>query len=150
MLARFCGGDACVSGQAVEMLEAVGVRPGRELGAAILYEAFLEAGVVDAGAGIARGDGATDAGVAAFKGDFADVETYDATKFSAEELVFPVRRHAAELQSCAEAQTSFGDGHSGKPFADGLKRGRGDDGWAVGDQIVGDAGRIMANHDGVT
>jgi len=30
-----------------------------------------------------------------------------------------------------------------------LERGRGDDGWAVGDEVVGDAGWIMANHNGV-
>ncbi|MDQ1406798.1 MAG: hypothetical protein QOG55_2427 [Acidobacteriaceae bacterium] len=148
-LAGFGGGDAGVGGEAVEMLEAIGVGPGRKMGAALLGEAFLEADDVGPGLGIARGDGAADAWVAAFKGDFADVETDYAAKFGAEELVFPEWRHAVELQSGAETQAGFRDSHAGEPFADGLERGRGDDRWAVGDEIVGDAVGIVANHDGV-
>ena len=132
------------------MLEAVGVRPGREMCAALLSETFLKTDGVGAGVGIARRDGATDAGVAALKGDFADMETNDAAKFSAEELVFPEWWDTLELQSRTETQTGVGDGYAGKPFADGFERGRGDDRGAVGDEIVGDAGWIVANHDGVT
>lgn len=148
-LAGFGGGYAGVGGEAVEMLEAVSVRPGRQIGAALLGEMFLKADDVGAGVRIACGNRAADAWVAAFKGDFADVETDYAAKFSAEELVFPEWRHAVELQSGAETQAGFRDSHAGKPFADGLERRRGDYRWAVGDEIVGDAVGIVANHDGV-
>lgn len=148
-LAGFCRGDAGVGGEAVEVLEAVGVGPGRKMGAALLSETFLETDDVGAGLRIAGGDGAAYAWIAAFKSDFADMETNYTTKFRAEELVFPESWHAVELQSGAETQTGFSDSHAGKPIADGLERGRGDDGWAVGDEVVGDPGWIMANHDGV-
>jgi len=131
------------------MLEAVSVRPGRQMGAPLLREMFLKADDVGAGVRIACGDGAADARVAAFKSDFADVETDYAAKFSPEELVFPEWRHTIELQSGAETQTGFREGHAGEPFADGLKRRRGDYRWAVGDEIVGNTGGIVANHDGV-
>jgi hypothetical protein len=131
------------------MLETVGVRPGGKMCAALLSEMFLEADVVNAGVGIARGDGAADAWVAAFKGDFADVEADYAAKFGAEELVFPEGWDAVEFQGGAETLTGSRDSHAGKPFADGLEGGGGDDGGAVGDEVVWDAGRIVANHDGV-
>ena len=146
-LAGFGGGDAGVGGEAIEMLEAVGVRPERKMGAALLGEMFLKADDVGASVGIACGDGATDAWVAAFKGDFADVKTNYAAKFSAEELVFPEWRHAIELQSGSETQAGFRDSHAREPFADGLERGRGEYCWAVGDEIVGNAVGIVANHD---
>ena len=148
-LAGFGEGDAGVGGEAVEMLEAVRVRPGRQMGAALLSKMFLKADDVGADVGIACGNGAADARVAAFKGDFADVETDYAAELSAEELVFPEWRHAVELQSGAETQASFRDGHAGEPFADGLERGRGDYRWAVGNEIVGNAVGIVAYHDGV-
>ena len=150
MLAGFGGGNARVGGKAVEMLEAVSVRPGRKMGAALVSKTLLKTGGIGAGLRIAGGDGAAYAWIAAFKSDFADMETNYATKFCSEEMVFPEWRHAVELQSCAETQTGFRDRHPGKPFADGLERGRGDDGWAVGDEVVGDPGWIMANHDGVS
>ena len=84
------------------MLEAVSVRPGRQMGAALLGEMFLKADDVGAGVGISRGNGAADAWVAAFKGDFADMETDYATKFRAEELVFPEGWDAVEFESGAE------------------------------------------------
>lgn len=132
------------------MLEALGVGPRRKMRVPLLNEAFLEAEDVGSGMRIACGNGAADAWVAAFKGDFADMETDYAAKFSAEELVFPEWWNAVELQSGAETQAGFGDSHAGKPIADGLERGGGDDGGAVGDEIVGDASRVVANHDGVT
>src|ERR1700674_5403610 len=104
MLAGFGGGDAGVGGQAVEMLEAIGVGPGRKMGAALLGEMFLKVDGVGTGMRIARGNGAADAGVATFKGDFADVETDYAAKLGAEELVFPEWRDAVEFQSGAETQ----------------------------------------------
>src|ERR1700738_2090455 len=72
-----------------------------------------------------------------------------AAKFGAEELVLPEWRAAVKFESRTETKARFRDGHAGKPFADGLERGRGDDRWAVGDELVGDASGIMANHDGV-
>jgi len=132
------------------MLEALDVGPVRKIGAALLSETLLKTDGVGAGVGIARGDGAADAWVAAFKGDFADMEADYAAKFGAEELVFPEGRDSVEFQSCAETLTGFSESHAGKPFADGLERGRGDHRWTAGDEVVGDAGRIMANHDGVT
>jgi len=77
------------------------------------------------------------------------METDYAAKFSAEELVFPEWWNAVELQSGAETQAGFGDSHAGKPIADGLERGGGDDGgpWAM---RCRDASRVVANHDGVT
>jgi len=119
-LAGFGGGDTRVGGEAVEMLETAGVRPGWEMRTALLGETFLKADGVGAGVRIARGDGAADAWVAAFKGDFADTETHYAAKFSAEELVFPEWRDAVEFESRAETQTGFREGYAGKPFADGL------------------------------
>lgn len=148
-LAGFGGGDAGVGGEAIEMLEAVGVRPGRQMGAPLLGEMFLKADDVGAGVWIACWDGAADTRVAAFKSDFADVETDYAAKFSAEELIFPEGRYAVELQSGAETQAGFRDRHAGEPFANGLERRGGDYRWAVGDEIVGDAVGIVANHDGV-
>jgi len=149
MFAGFCGGDARVGGQAVEMLEAVGVGPGGKMCAALLSEMLLKTDSVGAGVGIARGNGAADAWVAAFKGDFAYMETSYAAKFRAEEMVFPEWWDTVEFQSRAETQTSFGDIEAGEPFANGLERGRGDDCRAVGDEVVGDAGGVMADHDGV-
>jgi hypothetical protein len=149
MFARFCGGDAGVGGETVEMLEAIGVGPGRKMSAALLSKVFLKADDVGAGVRIARGDGAADAWVAAFKGDFADVETDYAAKFSAEKLVFPEWRDAVDFQSRAETQAGLRDRHAGEPFADGPERRRGDYRWAVGDEIVGNAVGIVANHDGV-
>lgn len=133
VLAGFGGGDSRVGGEAVEVLEAVGVGPGRKMRAALLNETLLKTDGVGAGVRIARGDRATDAWIAAFKGDFADLETDYAAKFSAEELVFPEWWHAVEFQSCSETQTGFVDRQAGEPFADGLERGCGDDGWPVGD-----------------
>ena len=101
--------------------------------AALLSEMFLKTDGVGAGVRIARRNRAADAWIAAFKGDFADMETDYAAKFSAEELVFPEWWHAVEFQSGSETQTGFSDSHAGKPFADGLERGRGDDRWTVGD-----------------
>ena len=119
------------------------------MGAPLLGKMFLKADDVGAGVRIAGGNWAADAWVTAFKGDFADVETDYAAKFSAEELVFPEWRHAVELQSGAETQAGFRDSHAWEPFADGLERRRGDYRWAVSDEIVGDAVGIVVNHDGV-
>ena len=129
------------------MLEAFGVRPGRKLGAAQMGELFLEADIVDTGVGIARGDWAADAGVTAFEIDFADAETDDAAQLGAEELIFPEGRDSVDFECSAETETGVGGSEAGEPAGDGVERGRGDDGRAVGDEVVGDAVGIVADHD---
>lgn len=149
MFAGFGGGDAGVGGEAVEMLEAVGVGPGWKGSVAQFGEAFLEADRVDSCVGSARGDGAADAGVAALEGDFAEVETDDAAKLGADEAVFPESGDATDLERGAETQAGFGDGEGGEPFAYGVERGGGDYGGAVGDEVVGDTVGVVANHYGL-
>jgi hypothetical protein len=145
MLGGFGGSDAGVGGEAIEMIEARGGRPKRKLRVAQLAEMFLKADGVGAGVRIASGNGAADAGVAAFEGDFADAKADHAANLRAEEVVLPEGRDAVDFESAAEAQARFGHGHAGEPGANGVERGGGDDGGAVGDEIVGNAGRIVAH-----
>ena len=84
-------------------------------------EAFLEAVERDAGEGIARGDGAAGAGIAALEMDFADLEADDAALVFAEELVFPEGGDAIDLEGGAEAEADFVEGKAGEPFANGLE-----------------------------
>ena len=106
-------------------------------------EALLEAVECDAGEGIARGNGAAGAGIAALEMNFADLEAHDATLVFAEELVFPEGGHAIDFERGAEAEADFVEGEPREPFANGLERSGGDDGGAVGDAVVGKtAGRI--------
>ena len=142
-LTRFRRGDASVGGETIKMVEAGAGGPRGERGFAEMSEAFLEAVERDAGEGIARGDGATRAGIAALEMDFADLEADDAALVFAEELVFPEGGHAFNFERGAEAQADFVQREAGKPFANGLERSRGDDRGAVGDGVVGKtAGRI--------
>lgn len=131
------------------MFKALGMRPGRELRAAQLHETLLKPDGVFSGARISRGNGTTNARVAAFQRDFADVEADHAAELRSEKLVFPKWRNTVDLQRGAETQAGFRNGDAGEPIADGLERSGGDDGGAVGDQIVGDARGIVANHDGL-
>ena len=149
MLAGFGGSDTGVGGETIEMIEARGGGPGRKLRVAQLAESFLKADGVGTGVRIARGNGAADTGVTAFEGDFADAEADDAANFGTEELVFPEGGDAIEFESAAEAQAGFGERHAREPGANGVERGGGDDGGAVGDGVVGDPGGIVAHHDGV-
>ena len=100
----FGAGDAGVGGQAVVMIEAFLRRPWRQRGFAELGEAFLEAVESFAGAGIARGDGAAGAGIAAFKVNVTDGEADGAAIVGAKELIFPEGGDAVDFDSGAEAQ----------------------------------------------
>ena len=131
------------------MLEALGGGPGRKVSVTQLREAFLEADGVGSSVGIACGNGAADAGIATFEGDFAELETDDAAKLRGEESVFPESRDAVEFKCGSETQTGFGDGEAGEPVADGVERGGGDDGGAVGDEVIGNARGIVADHYGL-
>lgn len=146
MFAGFGGGDAGVGGETEKMLEAVGVGPGRKSCVAQFCETFLEADGVGSCVWVTRGDGAADAGVASFEGDFAELEADDAAKFGAEEAVFPEGGDAVDLECRAEAQAGFGDGEFWEPFADGVERGGGDDGGAAGDEVIGDTVGVVADH----
>jgi len=57
------------------MLEAIGVRPLRKVRVALLRETFLKSYGIGSCVRVSSGNGTTDAGVAAFKGDFVDAET---------------------------------------------------------------------------
>lgn len=129
------------------MLEAIGVRPGWKLRAALLDEALLEADVLCAGVSIARGDRAADARVAALEGDLTKLEAHHAAELGAEEPVLPESGNALDLQSGAESQARFVYGHARVPGADSVERGGGENSWPVGDEIVGDAVGVVADHD---
>jgi len=133
------------------VVEAWAGGPGRQRGFAELGEAFLEAVENFAGLGIAGRDGATGAGIAALEVNFTDLEADHAAFVFAEELILPKSRDAVDFQRAAEALAGFVGGDAGeafgvwgkpfvpqgKPFGDGLQRGGGDDGGAVGDGVVG-------------
>jgi len=114
---------------------------------ALLGEALLEAVDGDAGEGIARGDGAAGAGIAALEMDLADLEADGAALVFAEELVFPEGGDAIDFEGSAEAEADFAQGEAGEPFANGLERGGGDDGWAAGDGVVGKTAGRITNED---
>jgi hypothetical protein len=111
-----------------------------------LCEPLLKTYRISACVRISCGNRATDTGIAAFEGDFAEFETDDAAKLRGEELVFPEGRYAVEFECGPETQAGFGDGEGGEPVADGVERSGGDDGGAVGDEVIGNAGRIVADH----
>lgn len=139
----FGGGDAGVGGKAVEVVEAGTGGPLGERGFAELGETFLETVERDAGEGIARGDGTTRAGIAAFEVDFAEGEADDAAFVFSEEAIFPEGGDAVDFESGAEAEANVVDGEARKPGGDSEKRCGGDDGGAVGDGVIGEtAGRI--------
>ncbi len=145
------------------MVEAVGWRPTGKRCLALLGEEFLEAVVVATGEGGAGGDGAAGAGIAPLKINFADFEADDVAFIGGEELIFPERRQGfavgggggidVDFEGSAEAQADLFQGHPGQPFgaqgkpiADGLQAGSGDDGGAVGDGVVWKAfGRVTDN-----
>jgi len=95
--ARFGAGYAGVRGEAIVVIETIDWGPGRERGFAELGEMFLEALKGFAGVGIARGDGAAGAGIAAFKVNFADGEPDGTALLGAEQSVFPERGDAVDF-----------------------------------------------------
>lgn len=110
-------------------------------------EMFLEAFENNAGEGIAGRDGATGAGIAALEMDIADLKTDGAALVFAEKLIFPEGGDAIDFERGTEAKADVVDGKAGEPISDGLERGSGDDGGAVGDGVVGEAARGIADDD---
>lgn len=129
------------------MLKSYPVRPIRKLCLAQLCEPLLKTHCVSARAWISCRNGATDTGVAAFEGDFADTKPNHTADFRSEESVLPKGGDAVYFKSSAEAQPSFGNCHSGKPRAHSIKRSSRDDGWAIGNQVVGNAVGFVPDHD---
>ena len=162
--AGFGRGNASVGGEFVEVVEARTGRPGGESRFAEMGEMFLKAGENLAGAGIARGNRAAGARVATLEGDFANGEADNAAFVFTKKAIFPEggQRFAAgsaglvdiDFKSGAKALASFLEryareplGTRGKPFADSAERGGRDDGGAVGDGVVRETVRGMANDD---
>lgn len=149
------GGDAGVGGEAVEVVEARAGGPCGESGFAPASEMLLEAVEIQTGERIAGRNGAAGAGIAALEGDFADGKANDAAFVFAEELVFPEGRQLlskrdpfrvdVDFESGAKAKANVVDGETRKPFGDGLERGCGNDGGAVGNGVVGEAPGRIAN-----
>jgi hypothetical protein len=139
------------------MVEAVARGPWGKSGFAELREMFLEAVEICAGVGIAGRDGAAGAGIAAFEVGGAETETNNAAFVWAEKLIFPesgkgvaagdVRGRGVDFEAGAKAEAGFFERDAGKPFGDGAESGRGDDGGAVGDGVIGEAVRGIANED---
>src|SRR5947208_6798423 len=146
---KFRSGHAGVGGQAVVVVEARFRRPGREIGATKIGEALLETGDDLSCTRVARGNGTTSARIAAFEIHFANAESDGAAFFFAKEMVFPKRRYVIDFQRGAEALARFVDVHAIKQFAYSVQSGRGNDGRAVGDVVVGETFGRIANGDGL-
>src|SRR5260370_1186788 len=114
------------------MIEASFGRPARDIGAAEIGEAFLEAGDDFPGARVARGNRAASAGIAALKIHFANAEAHGTAFLFSEELVFPERWKVIDFECRAKAAAGVVDVHSLERCADGLQRSRGNDRRAVG------------------
>jgi len=128
------------------VVEAAEGGPGGEGGFAKLREALLEAVEDFAGMGIARGDGAAGARIAAFKTDFADGEANGAALVGAEEMIFPEGGNAVDFERGAETKAEVVDGEAGEaagigsePGGNSLQGSGGDDGGSVGEGVVGEA-----------
>lgn len=103
------------------MLEALRVRPDWKLCLAQLSETLLKTYRFNPGVRISCGNGATNTGVAAFKGHFADTKANHAADFRAEKSVLPKSRDAVYFKGRTKAPAGFGNRHSGKPGAHGIK-----------------------------
>src|SRR5208283_2674705 len=146
-LTGFGRGNTRVGGEAIEVVEARARGPRGEHRFAELSEALLEAVERDAGEGIARGDGAARAGIAALEMDFADLEAHGAALVFTEELVLPEGGHAVNFKRGAEAQADFVQGEPREPFAYSLERSRRNDRGSVGDGVVGKTPGGIAHQD---
>jgi hypothetical protein len=138
-------GDAGVDGESVEVIEANGGRPRRQLRMAQVNEAFLETTVGDAGLRFPRGNWTARARVAALKGNITDLESHDIALAIGEELIFPEwrqgfgrarRRGSIDFERGAETPARFVERHAGKPTANSLERGCGNNGWSGGEAVV--------------
>src|SRR5208283_2288020 len=125
------------------MVEAGAGGPWGKRGLALLGEAFWEIVDGDAGERITGRNGATGAGIAALKMDFADLEADAAAFVLAEELILPEGGHAIYFECGTEAKPDIVDGQAREPFGDSLQRGGRNDGRPAGEGVVGKAaGRI--------
>lgn len=147
MFASFGRSNTRIGGEAVEMLEPLSVGPDWKLHLAQLCESLLKTYCFISGVRVSCGNGATDARIAAFECDFADTEANYTADFRSEESVLPESWNAVDLKSRAEAQARFGDCHSRKPRAHGIKRSCRDDCWTIRDQVVRDSIRFVPDHD---
>jgi hypothetical protein len=138
-------GGAGVDGESVEVIEAIGGRPRRQLRVAQSGEAFLKATVRGAGLRFARGNWTARARVAALEGDITDLEPHDIALASGEELIFPEwrqgfgrarRADCIDFERGAETPAGFVERHTGKPTANSLERGCGNDCWSGGEAVV--------------
>jgi hypothetical protein len=146
------------------VIEARAGRPGWESGFAEMGEMFLKAGENLAGAGIARGNWATAARVAALEGDSAYGKADNAPFVFTEETIFPEGGQGLAAGSAGGVDINFKAGAKalarfleryareplgarGKPFTDSAERRGRDDGGAVGDGVVRETVRGMTNDD---
>ncbi len=138
-------GDAGVDGQSVEVIEAIGGRPRRQLRVAQVGEAFLKATVRSSGLRFARGNWTARARVAALEGNITDLEAHDIALAIGEELIFPEWRQGfgrargagcIDFERGAETPARFVERHAGKPTANSLERGCGNNGWSGGEAVV--------------
>src|SRR5438874_787244 len=146
---KFRSGHAGVGGQAAVVVEAQFRRPGRQIGATKIGEALLETGDDLSCTRVARGNGTTSARSAAREIHCATPESDGTAFFCAKELVFPKCRYAIDFQRGAEALARFVDVHAIKQLAYGLQSGRGNDGWTIGDTVIGETFGGIANGDGL-
>src|SRR5689334_11233823 len=121
------------------MVEARFGRPRWNVRAAVVAKDFLEAGNDFSGARVARRDWTTGARIASLKIHFADPEAHGAALFFAEKMIFPERRNAVDFESGTETLARFVQAHAREQIADSLQACRRNNGWAIGDVIVGKA-----------
>jgi hypothetical protein len=138
-------GDAGVDGESVEVIEANGGRPRRQLRVAQVDEAFLEATVRDAGLRFARGNWTARARVTALEGHITDLEPHHIALALGEEPIFPEWRQGfgrargaacIDFERGAETPARFVERHAGKPAANSLERGCGNNCWSGGQAVV--------------
>ena len=96
------------------MVEAGFGRPARDIGAAKIGEALLEAGDDFSCARVARGNRATSAGIAALEIHFADAEAHGAALLFAKELILPERGNTVDFECRAKALAHFVEFHAVK------------------------------------
>jgi hypothetical protein len=145
--ARFSERDARVRREPVEVIEARTGRSAGKRGLALLRKAFLKAVKVDAGAGIARRDGAPGAWIAPFQLNFTDRKTNGAAFVFPEELIFPEGGDAIDFKGSAEAPADIIDREAREPAGDGFKCRSRNDGRSIRDGVVGETTFGVANDD---
>ena len=114
--AGFGGRDAGVGGEPVEVIETSAGGPGRERRLAEVGETLLKAFEDNACAGIARGNGAARARIAAFKMNFANGEADGGALVFGKELILPEGWDAINFEGGTETLADVVDGKTGEPF----------------------------------